>query len=83
MNWIEHAALDLITVESVHRVTSATLLICILHTLLTKKIIDRIKMTVELKIGLLQAISLSVIKGDEELKYLCGMMETPEVKLVS
>ena len=40
-------------------------------------------MTVELKIGLLQAISLSVIKGDEELKYLCGMMETPEVKLVS
>lgn len=82
MNWIECAALDLITVESVHRVTSAALLICTVHTLISKKFVDRISMTVELRISLLQAISMSVINGEEELKYLYDMMETPETKLV-
>ena len=80
IDWIQSVLVDLNKCRDIvpHAVTSSALLACFLYKL--RKFYN-IPISDELKISLLQAISLSVTNGEKELNFLGSMIqESPEAK---
>ena len=80
IDWIQSVLVDLNKCRDTvpHAVTSSALLACCLYKLRKSY---NIPFSDELKISLLQAISLSVTNGEKELHFLGSMIqESPEAK---
>lgn len=68
------------TLESHLRVVSGVVIACCLRKLFE---IHPVEITTEMKTSLLQAMSLTVVNGEKELRFLESMMKTTEAKLAN
>ena len=77
IDWVQSVLADLNKCRDTahHVVTSSILLACCLH-----KLMDVIFISDELKICLLQAMSLSVTNGEKELEFLMSMIKSHDAK---
>ena len=82
IDWIQSVLADINKCRDIvpHAVTSSALLACCLYKLRKSY---NISISDELKIILLQAISLSVTNGEKELNFLGSMIQkSPEAKYI-
>ena len=66
--------------EAPHRVVSGVIVVCCLRNLMKFHNID---ITDDMKIGLLQVMSLTVANGEKEFEFLQRMVKTQEAKSVN